>query len=107
MAGRGVRRHDNVVAQLQQQEPQTTTAKLRGRKRKLAVAAAVVAAVNDVDVDDDDEDDDEDETGMKNGRSHALSPASSSHSVPTNEQLLRTGSPKVIYIYIFISYKRL
>ncbi|XP_058797223.1 protein trachealess isoform X2 [Phymastichus coffea] len=92
VAGRGVRHHDNVVTQLQQ-EPQTTTAKLRGRKRKLAVAAAV-AIVNDVEVGSDDEDD-EDETGIKNGRSHALSPASSNHSVPTNDQLMRTGSPKV------------
>ncbi|XP_031787684.1 protein trachealess isoform X3 [Nasonia vitripennis] len=97
--GRGGRHHDNVVAQLQQQEPQVTTASLgklqqRGHKRKLAAAAAP-----EDDSSSDDEDDDED-SPMKsattpNGRSHALSPASSSHSVSANEQLMRTASPKV------------
>lgn len=51
-----------------------------------------------------DEDEDEEQSPIKtpNGRSHALSPASSSHSVPAAEQLLRTGSPKVSLFAILL-----
>ena len=42
------------------------------------------------------EEDEEEESLTKtpNGRSHALSPASSNHSLSTNEQILRAPSPK-------------
>ena len=93
ITSRGGLRHDNVVAQLQSHHE--TRAKLR-RTNKRKIAAVEESSSGD---DDDDEDDEPTlKTGTvttPNGRSHALSPASSSHSLPTNEQMLRTNSPKV------------
>ena len=107
VSGRGVRHHDNAVDQLQQQESQPTTTGLtklqpRGRKRKMPVAAPVAPPVEEDSSSDEDEDEDtvSKSVATPNGRSHALSPASSSHSVPTTDQLHRTGSPKVTFAFI-------
>ncbi|XP_014223090.2 protein trachealess isoform X1 [Trichogramma pretiosum] len=92
ISNRGGLRHDNVVAQLQSH----TESRGKMRRRNKRKIAAVEESSSSED------DDDEEDSGLKtssavtaNGRSHALSPASSIHSVPTSEQLLRTNSPKV------------
>ncbi|XP_023288053.1 protein trachealess [Orussus abietinus] len=88
---RGGRHHDNAV-QLQQESQSAAitgnslSLKLRGHKRKLAAEDESSSG---------EEEDEEETTGKApSGKSHALSPASSSHSVPPAEQVLR-ASPKV------------
>ncbi|XP_051157483.1 protein trachealess isoform X3 [Leptopilina boulardi] len=86
---RGGRHHDNVT-QLQQQESQTVNplnAKMRGSKRKLVQEDETSSG-------EDEEEDEESISKTPNGRNHALSPASSNHSLSTSEQVLRATSPK-------------
>lgn len=81
------RHHD--VTHLQQQDTQSVSSisgKLQDRKRKLVRDEESTSG----------EEDEEDESIMKtpSGRSHALSPASSNHSIPANEVAI-VSSPKV------------
>lgn len=60
---------------------------MRGSKRKLVQEDETSSG-------EDEEEDDESVSKTPNGRNHALSPASSNHSLSTSEQVLRATSPK-------------
>ncbi|XP_066591434.1 protein trachealess isoform X1 [Prorops nasuta] len=81
-------RHRDNMAQLQQ-EPQASVSSMNS----LVVKCHGKRKIHEDDSSTDDEDEEDEETAAKITRSHALSPASSNHSI-SGEQVLRTSSPK-------------
>ncbi|XP_034948880.1 protein trachealess isoform X3 [Chelonus insularis] len=87
---RGGRHHDNTSQM--QQEPQAGVSTIGSLSVKSLTRHKRKYAQEDESSSGEEEDEEE---AVKTPRNHALSPASSNHSIPANEQVLRPPSPKV------------